>query len=141
MIEGLRLLPFVADLPAMNCATCLNGDPKNSMPPVKHMTRLLQGCGYEPRHPRARVPVPVGYDGEVTVCPGYTTSLPEVHETVRYRPQWLKGTYALAVRGRDVFEDLGPALDAQAILEGAVTTKQNHDTAESARRAKEAGNG
>lgn len=122
-------------MPAMRCEACRKGDPKIKMAPTPHMTRLLQGCGFEPRHPRAAPPVPAGYEGDVSVCPGYSTGLPEVAETVMFRPSWTKGYLA---------EHIGDAptpvaLDAQNALEGAINLKQRHDSEESVRRAKEGG--
>ena len=80
------------------------------------------------------------HDEDITECPGYLVALPEVQETIRDRPQWLKGTLSLHWRGNDVNEDLSPALNAHAILEGAVTAKQNHETEKRAKEA-EAKNG
>lgn len=142
-IEGLRLLPFTADLPIFDCGKCLNGDKKMNLIPQPIGVRRLQACGFLPRDPAVKrvFGVPLGVDFEPSCCPGYLTSLPEVVETRRLRPQWLKGTLALALRGKDVNEDLGPALDAQAIFDGSITQYQNWDMEERARKAKEQGNG
>ena len=133
MIEGLRLLPFTADLPIFDCSTCQNGNPAMNLTPQSTAVRRLQACGFLPRDPKVtRVfGVPAGVDFEVTACPGYTTSLPEVRETVRYRPSWLKG-YMPQHAGADIPE---AAYDAQNVLDGAVVTKQNWDTTERARKA------
>lgn len=140
MIEGLKLLPFTAGVPIFNCDTCLNGDKKMNLQPQSTEVRIRQACGLLPR--RADVKrvfgVPDGVDFEPSCCPGYLTSLPEVQEAVRIRPQWLKGTASLYLRGSDVNEDLEPALNAQSILESAVNAKQAHETEKRAREAEEA---
>lgn len=96
------------------------------MAPVSTELRLIQGCGYLPPREGARpgFGVPLEADVDPTVCPGYSTSLPEVVETVRYRPSYLKGYLT---------EHLGctpsPAIiDAENILEGAVNMFQAFDT-------------
>ncbi len=48
-----------------------------------------------------------GYSGpEPTVCPGYTTSLPEVIETAILRRHWEKGCVAAACGGEPTEEQL-----------------------------------
>jgi len=132
VIEGLRLLPFVADVPILNCEICLHGDKKQRLMPQTDEIRLRQACGRLPRRANARpFGVPAGVSFEPTVCPGFSTSLPEVAEAVRYRPSWLKGYLS---------EHLGAPpspqmLDAQNVLEGAVNEFQQ---AEIERRAEEA---
>lgn len=142
MIEGLRCLPFTADLPIFDCDKCLNGEKRNDvmiMQPQSIHARRSQACGYLPRDPAVKVPwgIPPGLPFVPSCCPGYLTGLPEVQEAVRIRPQWLKGG-AAAVReylGEDANSDLGPANDGQACLDGAVTTKQNWDTEQRAKAA------
>jgi hypothetical protein len=53
-------------------------------------TRALMGCGYLPLagKPSGRPP---GYEGELTVCQGYSTKLPEVIEASYARSWWEKG--------------------------------------------------
>jgi hypothetical protein len=148
VIQGLRCLPFTADLPIFNCSTCQNGDPKMRIEPQPLIVRQRQACGFLPYDPSVRVPwgLPEGVDftpgeGEpdsedfVPICPGYLTSLPEVQEAVRLRPHWLKGAAHLLLKG---CEDPEPALTAQAVLDGAVVTKQNFDAEKRAREAEEA---
>jgi len=148
VIQGLRLLPFTADKPYWNCSTCMNGDKKMDLAPNTDTARRIQGCGWLPRAPRVERTLVKGLDfipgegeqgkpGFEPVCPGYYTALPEVQETVRIRPQWLKGNFAQYVAGPGVVEDLSPALNAQAVLERAIVEKQNHDTEERAREAEE----
>lgn len=108
------------------------------MAPVSIELRLIQGCGYLPPRDGARpgFGVPLEADVEPTVCPGYSTSLPEVVEAVRFRPSYLKG-YLTEHLG----EAPSPALiDAQNILEGAVNTFQAFD-AERKRKEAEANRG
>jgi hypothetical protein len=60
-------------------------------------TRQLLGCGFAPLPAGhllkfVRAPRPAGYEGDdPTVCPGYTTSLPEVIEIARARFHWKNG--------------------------------------------------
>ena len=58
--------------------------------------RQTMGCGYEPPIDGARPWTPVMLDAshrlEYTLCPGYTTNLPEVVEVVRGRLHWSKGS-------------------------------------------------
>lgn len=126
MIEGLRLLPHVADNPYLNCETCLHGDPKLRIPPQTDEARFRQACGRLPRREgvRATFGIPVAVDFEPSTCAGYLVGLPEVQETVRLRPHWMRGTFMARVG--DGF-DPGPALDAQAILDGAVELKKSTD--------------
>lgn len=152
MIQGLRLLPFTADLPIFDCDKCQNGDKRTGMKPQPLQARRAQACGYMPHDKAVKRPwgVPLGVDfvpgegdpdepGFRPLCPGYLTGLPEVRETVQMRPHWLKGTLDLYLRG--VEGDVQQALDAQAILDGAVTLKQQHDAEEAQRKAKEANGG
>lgn len=59
--------------------------------------RQMFGCGYEPPpadnlRPFVGIPRPEGYsDDEPTVCPGYSTSLPETIEIARGWLHWTKG--------------------------------------------------
>jgi hypothetical protein len=146
VIQGLRLLPFVAELPNFNCSTCQNGDKRTNMLPQPIEVRRRQGCGYLPLAPHANTAsgLPLGVDlgtdedGRPTKpahCPGYLIALPEVQEAVRLRPHWLKGAAHLLLKG---CEDPEPALTAQAVLDGAVVTKQNFDAEKRAREAEEA---
>jgi hypothetical protein len=136
VIEGLRLLPFTADKPNLNCQSCMNGT-SDGMAPLNRITRQRQACGLLPRLPGVNAAPVHGVDYSRDVCPGYLTSLPEVQETVLIRPQWLKGLFGVYVRGSDVCEDLAPALNAQGLLESAIIAKQNHDAEERAREAEE----
>jgi hypothetical protein len=137
VIQGLRLLPFTADAPNLNCSTCQNGDKNMDLGITPIELRRAQKCGWLPVCDGAKAPRPSGIDFEPDHCPGYLTALPEVQEAVRIRPQWLKGTFGLYVKGNDVVEDLEPALNAQALLESAVVAKTNHDTEERQREAEE----
>lgn len=106
------------------------------MRPLSTTERQYQACGLLPPIPGKQAPVIDGVEYSREVCPGYLTSLPEVVEAIQIRPQWLKGGPA-GVReyvGPEC-RDLGPCLNAQAILDGSVQAKQNHETE---KRAKEA---
>jgi hypothetical protein len=60
--------------------------------------RQALGCGFEPSIPGAQPWEPsrsaCGTNVEVTTCPGYTTQLPEVFETLRARTHWKNGQLA-----------------------------------------------
>jgi hypothetical protein len=105
------------------------------MAPAPESLRLAQGCGYLPRsadaHPEFGIPLEASV--VPTVCPGYSTSLPEVDEVRRYRPSYMKGY--LASRLPDCSQAM---FDAQDILEGAVNTWQAYDTERRRKEAKDA---
>lgn len=136
---GLKLLPYVADKPSLHCNTCQHGDKKKQMGPIDHHVRLLRGCGFLPPSPQARpdfeVPDADLEEGELTVCPGYAIGLPEVAETVHFRPSWSKGYLA---------EHLGEPptpqmLEAQNALEGAINAKQAKEMRERAEEGRRNG--
>lgn len=142
----------MADLPIFDCDKCLNGDKKMNLQPQPIAVRRLQACGFLPHDPKVKRAwgVPVGVDFAPGIgdpdspdfrplCPGYLTRRPEVREAVRLRPHWLKGELDAYLRG--CAGDLTQAFDAQAILDGAVTQKQQHDMEERARKAKDGGHG
>lgn len=88
--------------------------------------RQSLGCGYEPKHERLPVVVwspPSGrnaYSGPApTICPGYTTSLPEVIEAAITRAHWLKGNVDAT---DDQREDL---LNAILVLDAAYNGVQH----------------
>jgi hypothetical protein len=58
-------------------------------------TRQVLGCGYEPAiadpRPWSRANLDADWQGKETLCPGYTTSLPEVIEIARARVHWKEG--------------------------------------------------
>lgn len=152
MIQGLRLLPHVADVPIFDCDKCRHGDKKMNLQPQPISVRRAQACGFLPHDPKVKRAwgVPAGVDfvpGEGDpdardfrpLCPGYLVSLPEVREAVQLRPHWLKGAIGLYLRGCD--GDLTQAFNCQAILDGAVTQKQIQDSEEAAAKAKEQGHG
>jgi hypothetical protein len=128
----------VAESPTFNCQTCQHGDKKTNMQAEPEYLRRLKGCGYLPPMDNARPTfgIPLACDvelDEVKVCPGYAISLPEVAETVRYRPSYTKG-YLTAHVGESLTE---MAIDAQNLLEGAVNLKQQADIKERAEEAKQ----
>ncbi len=103
-MEGLRLLPWWQDAirrellgAKAKCVTCMES--------LSEEQRQLAGCGYAPQPPeRLRVFVEpwagLGYTGpKPTVCPGYSTNLPEVIETARARLHWSKGELLSFTRG------------------------------------------
>lgn len=139
MILGLRLLPYVADKPALHCQTCQHGDPKTRMSPTDYHVRQLRGCPYLPpvanTRPLFELPDADVTNEEIDVCPGYTIGLHEVAEVVHYRPSWSKGYLA-----EHIGEDPTPAmLEAQNTLEGAINAKQAADMKRRAEEAKTRG--
>lgn len=104
MIEGLRLLPWFQEAarrellgPTASCDDCMQARSKQ--------TRQLMGCGYEPSPAPDVLPLVfpwqgLGYTGpKVVVCPGYTTTLPEVIEIARSHLHWSKGSLTEFCRG------------------------------------------
>lgn len=72
------------------------GDCANCKETMSTETRRMMACGYEPTIDIARPWSPISLNAEwqgtePTVCPGYTTSLPEVIEIGRARVHWDKG--------------------------------------------------
>lgn len=66
------------------------------MQTVSEYERQLVGCGFAPPldvdlRSFADLAPPLGADTKPTVCPGYSTSLPEVIEVARARLHWSKG--------------------------------------------------
>jgi len=85
---------------------------------TQQIQRQALGCGYEP--PAVLVPINTwrhrGYRGpESSVCPGYSTSLPEVLESALARVHWSKG------HSVGDSEDL---LNAIVIMDGAFSELQ-----------------
>ncbi len=96
MIEGLRLLTWWQEAISRN----LLGDKSNCeacMKSLSEETRQLAKCGYAPPLTDSRAKFAeawsgLGYSGpKPTVCPGYSTSLPETIEIARARLHWSKG--------------------------------------------------
>ena len=92
------------------------------------MERQSLGCGYEPPNDRVHLQLweppdgRVGYrGGEPTVCPRYTTQLPEVREALIARAHWSTGNLAVACAPDLPSEDL---LHAIVILEGGFSEVQ-----------------
>jgi hypothetical protein len=89
---------------------------------TNQMSRQSLGCGYEPPLPAGSVRLalwqpPDAYRGATpTVCAGYTTKLPEVHEAQMARAHWNTGNLGVALGGELPTEDL---LSFIVILEGA----------------------
>ena len=92
MIEGLRVFPAYQDARRLrqvlsDCATCQREQTMT--------TRQALGCAYMPPVADAQPWVPPAWrddDRRLTVCPGYTTSLPAVFEVAVAFPQWKAGT-------------------------------------------------
>jgi hypothetical protein len=88
--------------------------------------RQLSGCGYLPQ-PDERVrayvnlSAPLGCKAEVTMCPGYSTGLPEVIEASRGRLHWSKGNLREFTAGQPT-ESLMIAIE---IIEGASNEMQS----------------
>jgi hypothetical protein len=98
------------------CETCMQS--------MTTEARQLEGCGYEPPpeeklRPFVNPSVGLGYKGpNLTVCPGYSTSLPEVIEAARARMHWEKGgPHAIGVT--DWRDD--PLAEAVEILESEIS--------------------
>lgn len=66
------------------CDTCIKE--------LSEEMRQLQGCGYLPRHEFGKPAAPLDCETEPTVCPGFSTALPEVIEIARARLHWSKGS-------------------------------------------------
>jgi hypothetical protein len=65
------------------------------------LVRQTLACGYEPEPP-PNIPVlawTFGWSEKPTVCPGFTTNLPEVVEASRARLHWNKGQLAMRFGG------------------------------------------
>jgi len=78
-------------------------------------TRRLLACGYLPPHVLGHAWSGCGYDGsDPTVCPGYSTSLPEVAEANRAHFHWSKGNLVALHR-----EPSDAILRCVEILEGS----------------------
>lgn len=135
MIEGLWLRPALDEagerpglvaLPLDDCTRCYKNVPQR--------TRLLAGCAYEPEAPVNLRPYVQPWSGcgvesrpatddepaFPSVCPGYSTSLPEVIEAARARAHWEKGELTQFCRG----QASDPMLRALEYLHGAVNTVQ-----------------
>lgn len=78
------------------CDACQHGDEKRGIKPLLEQTRQTFACPYAPVPPEqllpyVRPPIPPAYSGdELTVCPGYSSSLPEVIEGARAWRHWEK---------------------------------------------------
>jgi len=96
-VEGLRLFAWIQEAnnrdllgPMAKCETCMES--------LEEEQRQLAKCGYAPPLTDSRAPFAaawggLGYSGpKPTVCPGYSTSLPETIEILRARLHWSKGS-------------------------------------------------
>jgi hypothetical protein len=63
-------------------------------------TRQALGCGYEPQLEGSRTLASYNSDVTPTVCPGYSTALPETIEVARARLHWSKGALTSFCAGR-----------------------------------------
>lgn len=70
-----------------DCSTCMHT--------TTQTRRQEMGCGFEPPAPRPLVVRPWRHRAQTgpkaTLCPGYTTRLPQVIETARMRFHWQNG--------------------------------------------------
>jgi hypothetical protein len=127
-VEGLRLLPWTQELNRRspgwlpNCEDCMRTRTQES--------RQMIGCGYEPPPPENKRPYLSLWNGgslpnypgpKSTVCPGYSTNLPETIEAARARLHWSKGELSAFTRG-EPSEALVIGIE---ILEGAVNELQS----------------
>lgn len=96
-MSGLQCLPWLkaaerdGDLVIGNCDKCMKATSKEQ--------RQDLGCAFEPlieiSHPWSPPGGKHGFQhASPTVCPGYTTSLPEVREAARAYSHWTKGQLA-----------------------------------------------
>jgi hypothetical protein len=90
--------------------------------------RQLLGCGYLPPPSESRRRYLRIWDGgslpnykgpKTTVCPGYSTSLPEVIEVARAHRHWSKGNYQVADR-----EPADPFVSSLEIFDASVNAFQ-----------------
>jgi len=90
------------------------------------------GCGYEPALDGARpwqAPIEAGVD-EWSVCPGYTTSLPETIDVARAWLHWSKGELVAFCDGRAC-----PSLvSGIEIMAGTMSSFEGYSMRESAKR-------
>lgn len=132
MIEGVRLLPWLQEAAHRDrAAVAVYLDCEKCMRDQSTEARRLMGCGY-----MADAPLPAGrppgYESDLTVCMGYSTSLPEVIETSRARLWWDKGAL------RDWCEDEPPTPALRIAIEemeAQVHAAQSHGMASTRREA------
>lgn len=96
MIEGLRQLPWLQEqhrrdphIIDFDCNRCKEMNGKEA--------RQAMACGHETplvnvRPPWSPANMGASHTGEYTLCPGYTTNLPEIVEVARGRLHWSKGS-------------------------------------------------
>ncbi len=130
MIEALRVLPWSHEAQRrknygdpnsgylVDCNRCREN--------TKREMREGVGCPYERPNPHARPWQPSNLDsmhsGEFTICPGYTTRLPEVIEVARARLHWSKGSLLTFCGGEQPSEMLNVCIE---ILEGSTNEASN----------------
>lgn len=99
MRQGLALLPFVHqarehDWSYVRCSECLST--------VDRATRATYRCGWMAQSEWVPGLMPIPSDvpdrDSVTVCPGYSTTLPQVLETGRWYAWFEKGEIGLRLR-------------------------------------------
>lgn len=132
MIEGARLLPFIQEAERRDslnippCGKCMQSQ--------SAQTRQTWGCAYEPPPNEnvrrlVQIPAPSGCKQRgatadepafPSVCPGYTTRLPEVIEIARARLHWSKGAITAFCNG----QPRSALLVGIEILEGASNEAQ-----------------
>lgn len=123
-MEGLRALPWWHEKirrgligHKTSCETCMES--------MTTEQRQLDGCGLAPLAPErllrfVKPSIGLGYSGPgPTVCPGYSTALPEVIEAARARLHWSKGGPA-AIGVTDWQDD--PLSMAVEILDNEIET-------------------
>lgn len=127
MIEGLRLLPFYEEAlderKILACNTC-----KERM---SVSDRQGMGCGFERAEKGAQPWTPAFWVKQAgraqseeerarwkpSVCPGYTTTLPEVREVLALYPQWEARTLTDALSGES---PTVPLLEGLSELRGGI---------------------
>jgi hypothetical protein len=124
VIEGLRVLPWFQDASRREAASLGHlSNCDDCMSTTTSIERQHMGCGFEPMLEVSRPFAPRGVPCKVTVCPGYSTRLPEVIEVSRAYLHWDKGT----MRERFAGAEPTPALlDGLELLQGSVRALESY---------------
>lgn len=125
MIEGLRVAPAYFDARRDNVVPKSCEECKRT---VNATSRQYMACGFEPAVAGAQ-PWSPSYM-QTTVCPGYTTSLPAVEETLDAYPHWKAGYLTEALDGESPSKGL---LDCLSALEGGIN---EHHAAEMRKKSR-----
>lgn len=129
MIEGIRALPWIEEARSkdgqsdlLTCDKCMQFN--------SEQIRRVMRCGFIPEgdHVKGMFWQPEGHD--LTVCAGYTTSLPEVVDAIANYDHYETGNLHYACGG-----DPQPVLlQAVALLRGSVRSKDAYRMREQAKK-------